>query len=248
MNNPFKLLIVSGCSFTANKCWPYHLNEKFEDTQLKNYGLISSGNGRISRSIIYGVSQALKTYSPEEILVGIMWSHPSRYDVFKENIDSGTFTNTSDNINPNKFIPEADENWLLIHSGWDDLYSKNYYSYFYDDIGNHITTLEHILRVQWYLKLHNVNYFMSTYSTGVLPNQELQNNPNINHLYNIVDWSKFLPVASCLEWTETCGIPTDQNELDKPFYMRHPSDEQHKEFSEKVIYPFIKSKYFVDKT
>jgi hypothetical protein len=244
MYNPFKFFIASGCSFTANRCWPYHLNSNLKFQDYVNYGLISSGNGRISRSIIYGVDKALRTYQPEDILVGIMWSSFSRHDIFKENVDESKIWQHSNGVNPTNFVDGADKNWILIHSGQEDTYSTNYYKYFYDDINDIILTLEHILRVQWYLGSKGIKYFMTTFSKGVLPNEKEKNNVNVRYLYDMVDWSKFLPIPSCLEWVENCSVAMEPRELQVAFEFRHPSDQQHRLFAEDVIAPYVKENYF----
>lgn len=244
MTNPFSLLVVSGCSFTANKCWPHHLANKlnFSKEQLKNYGVISSGNGRISRSIIYGVSEALKTHKPENILVGVMWSAASRYEIFQEDINRSMIWQHGDNVNPTGFVEGADKNWILIHSGWDDVFSKNYYTYHYNEIGSYINSLEHVLRVQWFLKQHNINYFMTSAFGELFP--EDITNPNLKYLYDMVDQSKFLPVKNCMDWTVNCGIPGDPADDGKPFNFKHPTDLQHEAFAEQVVYPYIRTNYF----
>lgn len=244
MTNPFGLLIASGCSFTANKCWPHHLANKLDlnKDQLKNYGVISSGNGRIARSIVYGVSQALKTHQPEDILVGVMWSAASRYEVFQEPVNQSMIWKHGDNVNPTGFVEGADKNWILIHSGWDDVYSKNYYTYQYDEIGSYINSLEHVLRVQWFLKMHKVNYFMTSAFGELFPDDTT--NPNINYLYEMIDHSKFLPVKNCMDWTLNSGIPNDPADDGKPFNFRHPTDAQHRAFAEMVIYPYLESNYW----
>ena len=38
----------------------------------------SQGNGMIARKAIWAVHEQLKTTPPEQLLVGIMWSGPSR--------------------------------------------------------------------------------------------------------------------------------------------------------------------------
>ena len=69
-----KLLIASGCSYAAGpENWPNPTAEIL-NCSLTNHGTVSVGNGRISRSIIYGVTDALKRFDPEDIVVGISWS------------------------------------------------------------------------------------------------------------------------------------------------------------------------------
>jgi hypothetical protein len=80
-----KLLITSGCSFSecispAVKTWPKHLAKELIDYTHQSYAMGSQGNGLISRGIVYGVNEALKTHSPEDILVGVMWSGTDRHD------------------------------------------------------------------------------------------------------------------------------------------------------------------------
>jgi hypothetical protein len=78
-----KILVSSGCSFSdcfeSNCTWPNHLAKYFD----KHYGLGrgSYGNGYISRSIIYTVTNLLKTIDAKDIHVGIMWSGIDRIDL-----------------------------------------------------------------------------------------------------------------------------------------------------------------------
>jgi hypothetical protein len=101
---PIKLLIASGCSYAAGpENWP-NPTAKELDCSLNNFGTVSVGNGKISRSIIYGVTEALKTYNPEDILVGISWSGNSRREVFQSNVDFSNIHRISTE-NPTGFIP-----------------------------------------------------------------------------------------------------------------------------------------------
>jgi hypothetical protein len=103
-----------------------------------------------------------------------------------------------------------------------------------------IQTLENIIRVQNYLKLHNIKYFMSTYTSEVFA---VKDNPNLDHLYEQIDFSKFLPVDGCFEWCK------EQSGLPMPYVNdNHPSTEQHKLFTEQVIIPFLTNTYNIDNT
>ena len=69
-----KILITSGCSFSEcisylAETWPKHLARLLPEYEHNSYAMGSQGNGLISRGIIYGVSQALRTYKPEDIFI-----------------------------------------------------------------------------------------------------------------------------------------------------------------------------------
>ena len=103
-----KLLITSGCSFSecitvnAGKgTWPNHLAKMLPDYKHVSYAMGSQGNGLISRGIIYGVCEALKTHSPNEILVGVMWSGSSRHDYRCHNLNDLEFLQNK--VTPRKF-------------------------------------------------------------------------------------------------------------------------------------------------
>jgi hypothetical protein len=82
-----KQLITSGCSFSECRShvgtWPKHLADALPDYAHVSTAMGSQGNGLISRRAIYQVTEALKQTSPEDILVGIMWSGPDRHDFYQ---------------------------------------------------------------------------------------------------------------------------------------------------------------------
>jgi len=186
----------------------------------------SQGNGLISRSIIYEVNEQLKTHGADDLLVGIVWSGPDRHDFYLEpdrHINS-LRQNTEDWMkNPTGFVPGINK-WVILNHLWNVDYSKIWYENFHSEMGQYITTLEHILRTQWFLEKHNIKYFMSTYNSNVLP-KKLQDDLSSAHLYEQIDFTVFLPVDGMAEWA---GVAHE-----------HPSTEQHKQFTEQVIMPFI---------
>lgn len=231
----YKLLVTSGCSFTAGySTWPNPLSQKL-NCHLKNYAIVSVGNGRISRSIIYGVNEALKEYHPDDILVGIIWSGSNRREFFQSDVDLENITTTG-TANPHRFIDQADDNWVTLNHHWNDVYSKIFYKYFYDEVDSEIITLEHILRAQWFLEKKNVKYFMSCFAPAVLPHKE---NVNTKHLMDMVDWSKFLNVSSYMEWCLDSGVPINENDKGRPLTSMHPTPEHDIKFVNDVIIPFV---------
>ena len=139
--------------------------------------------------------------------------------------------------NPTKVVPDEAGGWVIYNSNWKIPQAQNYYRYVYDPIYAQILTLEHIIRTQNYLKLHNINYFMSTYTKEVF---EVREHLALDHLYEQIDFDKFLPVEGEYEWA--------LNESKLPWTSPdfHPSNQQHQLFAKQVILPFIKDKYNID--
>lgn len=232
----YKLLISCGCSFTFGVYnWPTPLQELL-NCSLNNYGTVSVGNGKISRSAIYGTTEALKTYDANEIIVGIVWSGNNRREFFQSNVDK-------DNVyvigteNPHGFIPNY-KNWVTVNHHWSDIYSKNFYRYFYDRVDSEIITLEHILRTQWFLEKHKVKYFMSVFAPGVLPESK---EPNTEYLTSMIDFTKFLPIKSVMEWCfYESGFPVSEFDRLNDIGNIHPTFEQSIKLANEIILPFIK--------
>lgn len=213
--------------------WPRYLAQVLPDYTHVSKAMGSQGNGLISRGIIYQVSESLKTTVPEDILVGIMWSGVDRHDYYRdnppplENIDGWV-------TNPTKFIPESKGGWLILNHHWRSVKAKNYYVTFHDHIGAMISTLEHILRVQWFLKANNIRYFMTTFTSEVLPDW-IKTHVDTQHLYDQIDFDYFLPVKGEDDWCR---------EYFK-FVDHHPSKKQHQAFTEQIIVPFIKDRRYI---
>jgi len=236
-----KILVTGGCSFS--ECvslhidtWPRQLANILSGYRHISTGLGSQGNGLISRKIIYQVSNLLKTTPAENILVGTQWSSPDRHDFYYEDVK---FNSTVDGWmeNPTSVIT-GQPNWVILNPWWSDHFSKQYYSIFHSDAGALIHTCEHILRTQWFLKLHNIKYFMSTYTSKVFPKNITH--PEIKYLYDQIDLSNFLPVVGQYEWCR------DHSELEFPVPTdNHPGSDQHKAFTEQVIIPFLQDKKYI---
>jgi hypothetical protein len=221
------------------KTWPAQL-ASILDTEYVHMSTAmgSQGNGLISRRILYRVLEELKTTKAEDMLVGIMWSGPSRHDFFHtEKVNFGVITHCIEN--PTKFVKDTPGNWAILNHNWENTYARTYYKNFYDVIGSFIYTLEHILRIQWFLKMHNIKYFMATYTGEVFP-AEYMCHLEVNYLYEQIDMSKFLPVVGEYEWCLE-HLPNDFIEPEN----NHPSNIQHKVFTEQVIIPFLKEKQYI---
>ena len=237
------ILVTGGCSFSEcnsgfKETWPTQLEKQINPIQSYHDGLHCQGNGLISRKVIYRLSELLKTNKKEDLLVGIMWSSHLRHDFFHSDIK---FESNMDNWlhNPTGFVDETNRNWVIIQPWWKNDYAVTYYKEFFDDVGSYIYSLEHILRTQWFLKLHGIKYFMATYMDWVLP-PVLANNIHTKHLYEQIDFEQFLPVGGEYEWCrDHSGLDFPEND------DSHPSAEQHRLFTEKFIIPFCTNKNYI---
>ena len=95
-----------------------------------------------------------------------------------------------------------------------------------------VMTLEHILRTQWFLERNNINYFMTTMNSEVmLPTPSCRTDPEVMHLYDQIDLTKFLPIPGMAEW---CYGDSED------IFRCHPTDNHHLLFAKDVIMPWLK--------
>jgi len=244
----FDLLITSGCSFSqvpnADVTWPVHLGDIIGPKDVKFLAMGATGNGVISRKIIHSVYTAINhNIKPENILVGIMWSGPTRYEIFNRQQIPHTpinFNNSKDTYaNPLYIADSNNPDWYILNSHWNDDSTVNYYKNFYDDVYGMILTVEHILRTQWFLQQNNIKYFMTTYAPETL-DQQYTSHTECDYLYKLIDKSHFLPVDNALNWM----VDNIENCFSRP-NDGHPSTTAHKEFTERVIIPHLKDKDYI---
>ena len=125
---------------------------------------------------------------------------------------------------------------MLLDSGLDSKkYGKAYFTLYSDNISKQIYSLEHILRTQWFLESKKVPYFMMSMNNDVL---NLQITDETAHLINMLDRSKFIDCPGMIEWTMKNfgkkGFPK--------YPDMHPGTQQHNEFTQKVILPYMENK------
>jgi hypothetical protein len=246
-----KILITGGCSFSDcsnehTKTWPKHLAEILAAYKPVHTGQGSHGNGIISRKVIYEVQHYLQQgVNPEDILVGVMWSGPNRYDIFSDASPPGynDSANEETNLyeNPTKFVREnSEKQWYIFNHSWQKNYFNSaYYKLYHNEVMHQLLTVEHILRVQWFLKSLNIKYFMSCYTDKVF-SDKFTSHPEVKYLYDLIDFDQFLPIKGEYEWCRDISA----FEFPDPNDM-HPGSEQHQDFVKKVVSPWLESKGYI---
>ena len=128
-----KILVSSGCSFSdcfdSSNTWPNHLAKYFDN----HYGLGRGGygNGYISRSIIYAITNLLKIVDAKDIHVGIMWSSTERIDLrIPEYSNTGRIQTLID-----QYTACRGEDWPDEIDTWENL-SSNIQTEIADNWGN----------------------------------------------------------------------------------------------------------------
>lgn len=245
-----KILVTGGCSFSrsgfleTDYTWVDYLQKLKNFDSAVHTGLSAQGNDLISRKIIYTVTNLLDTVSPNELLVGIMWSGPNRHSAYLTDSPVNFTKMFPSHENPTNVVPN-EYNWYILNPPnapgikQPDDHSHNYYKYFYNLTGSYIESCEHILRTQWFLQNNKIKYFMTNYNLNVLPNS-LSNVKELAHLYKLIDFTNFLPYNGMLEWCkEHTSLP-----FSKPNDF-HPSNLQHKQFVDEIIIPFLKEKEYI---
>jgi len=237
-----KILLTSGCSFTFEKWnWPTFVAQMM-DYELINVGMASQGNGLISKKVIYNIDKLIKTYNSEDIVVGVMWSGVDRNDFYIE--DTRSMNNISGWIENPTNVVDGHKNWEITNHHWMTGKSRLWYENFHTNIGSMIQTIQNILLVQWYLERHDIKYFMSTF-LDIFHMEGAYNiisHPEVKYLYEMIDFTKFLPVSGCHEWVKQNYKEAGLNPPDLNGYIgMHPTKFGHTKFAEEVIVPHLKN-------
>jgi len=238
-----KCLITGGCSFSQPNNrdinWVHHLDNYIKPESVSHTGLGAAGNGMISRRVIREVTKHLETYKPNEMLVGIMWSSFKRRDYYSiKPLECNELGFGHDSYsNPAKGYTQESK-WYIINEHWNDPLTTNFFKNSYNFEDSLINTLEHILRVQWFLKSNNIPYFMTEFDYAAFDefpfNKEWKDNKEIKFLWNQIDKSCWLPIENCYQW---CRFISGKDFARPP--DPHPSTEQHIELTNRVIIPYL---------
>ena len=110
-----------------------------------------------------------------------------------------------------------------------------HYSTFNNTISSTVQTLEHILRVQWYLETCNITYFMSLYM-DIFSDEKIMNHPEVKYLYDMVNFDTFLPIRGFFEWNKDHYPIQGFNDLR---FDLHPNEFGNIKFTDEVIIPHL---------
>jgi len=250
------LLITNGCSFSQvpnnYKNWPVFVRDRLGVPAFFD-GSGSAGNDLISRRVIHRVHECLnvKKIPSERLLVGVMWSGVNRHSFYltQEPVDYTKFNDAEPEHqlyiygNPNTIIDSTKKNVYIVSPHWNDELSTTYYKKFNDDVGALMTTLEHVLRVQWYLKSHNIKYFFTGYNIDTFDSKryaEYRDHVDLKYLFEQVDRDYFLPVENMGVWNrDRSGLSFDNPGDD------HPTSAMSEAFTDRVIMPYLKKRGWV---
>lgn len=237
-----KNFVASGCSFTFEDWnWPTYVAEEF-NWKLYNVGMGSMGNRLIANRCIAKVQKLLnKGISPEDIIVGIMWSGIDRHDLFCNEKDK-EYLKSTNNIdgaveNPTYISDENYKDWEILNHNFSTSRNKSFYSLTHTTPDSIVYTFNYIIMVQNYLKIKGIKYFMTHYMDPNNFLQQWEHHPDISLLYSMIDFSNFLPIKGCLEWCQSFNDP----KICKP-NGSHPEMLGHEIFANQVVIPYIKSK------
>ena len=236
-NIPKKLLLTSGCSFTdSNFAWPYQLSKKC-NFDVKNIATPSQGNGLISRKLINTLENYTLNYSSDDVIVGVMWSGINRYERIIESGDEYVGPPHLD-YNPTWCIynDQTKGRWRIMSHQWTKSEDCTiYYSVFNNEISSMVQTLEHILRIQWYLEICNIKYFMSTYM-DIFSDEKIMNHPEVKYLYEMIDFTNFLPIEGFYEWNKKNYLVEGFDNLKMDI---HPNEFGNIKLTDDVIIPHL---------
>lgn len=288
--------VSAGCSYSqipnTDVTWPAHVQKAFNlnDNHVRHLGIGAIGNEMISKLVIYNVNELLKTHNPEDLLVGIMWSGCDRQlvtikeseriyskatkigvpDSYTELEDVKPYRTHKRNYFQSPTKIACDEyNYYTLNCHWNDELTINYYNRFVDPLGALIKTCENILRTEWFLKQHNIKYFMCAYDFDTFmyagipgsiigygydedcPALSINSNkhydtidhPDVKYLYDMIDQKYWLPITDLGHWVRNVS-KYDFRDPNDP----HPSTEHQIDFTNKIILPFLEKNYNISTT
>lgn len=256
-----KVLITSGCSFTAG--WKKHLT--WADYLSKDYDLFfnegrgAQSNRLIKNRVYYRVNQCLKdNINPKDITVGIMLTGLDRtaiYNHFEDKVE----TNRSENfrlLRNFNFAPSTYFVWKpLVQINAGVPFDSNYYKHAYLESDHIARLLEDIIAIQNFLENKGIKYFMTTawdlsrfrndtwshgykYRTPTdiftsTPLKELGLQADLDYLIKSINFDKFINIMGMWEY---CYFINPKRDCE---IHHHPTGEESKRFSDEIIKPFI---------
>ncbi len=240
------------------KSWALHLEDIVPNSKVYNRALPGVGNAYIVRSIIWQVNELLKQNIKPNVFMQMTSFDRKELLLDCDDLNSETDRNLQTHYIPDiipihhspHYAKELNDNkvWLK-HSYEEDSVMRYHYKYYHNDESALVESLEHILRLQWFLKGNDINYkmFCGWNLFPMLP--QLSKYPiEVRHLWKMIDWDNFWfykNYGGITEWGEQNlsfndryvtgerrnkeGFPLDQ----------HPSNKAHREFAKQVVSKWI---------
>ena len=258
-----KHIIVGGCSFTqGDQSWATALGRSIPNSVIYNTGAGSSGNEMISRRVIHKIEELEKEikFNDNNVLVGIMWSSyarnvyyaqtkteydrifsPHSYKIWKYRNDIENYCLKNKSANPHKWPHNDTGVWLQATAGMDYTHHHKFLNNFFNETHETVKTLEHVIRTQLYLEKKKIKYFMVPYMDSWIPKKV--NKIQTEYLMKMIDWNQFLPVTSNHAWIAKESTKPWRNAYEND---HHPSYDQHDDFVQKIVMPWLKEKKYVE--
>lgn len=221
-------IITGGCSFTAfgleeSKAWPYHI--ELPNMEVINYAEMASGNALISRNLLYGINEELKTTKPNKIIVIVMWSNPNRFELFlsKNNPNyllfyeklnrEAHFTNRILMGGKKLNLSHPDSNWFKSGGGFGiwktdskilDEYIEFYFKNIHDEEYQMMESLEHMLRIQWCCKSYGIKLINMTWM-NIFTDIDCRGNPTTRiskeiKKFNKLEYPNMKHLPKMIDW------------------------------------------------
>jgi hypothetical protein len=242
-----KTLITGGCSFSApggineKQTWVEYFQQKYNFDTFYHTGVGASGNEMITHRLLYSIESAIKN-NLKNISLVVMWSEHIRNDIFTNNKSLNMETDNGNIMYTNHIHNNViDGNWTT-NSGFirpgcypvglndyrlDNVKQKewlvDYYKNYYTEEYSLMNTLKNIILIQNICKQNNIKCVMFV-MRNIFENVKLY--PQLKHLYNLVDWDKFIFFKEKYGLYEYTAI----NDLEFWKDNFHPSFSAHKHF------------------
>jgi len=217
----YKLIITSGCSFSAGThTWTRLVEQHYlglnPGCEFLHLGVSSQGNELIQKKTLRAVQQALLTRPAGDLAVFVMWTTHDRkayylpqssterlVDLWSLNTEhtwQQQFADLDNHIVPGR--PGTGVSALGSGPGWyhmhgstmnSDIISKTYYAMIHDlPLGVH-TTLENMLLLSLFLRQHRVFFQQMTIRSEIYQDMaQLQHHNLVEHLWTAMDWQDFI--------------------------------------------------------
>jgi len=232
-----KYIVTSGCSFsdpttTEHKTWPVQLEELYPNHKIYGLGCCGQGSDWISKSIIYKVNELLKSdINTSEILILCCWSGLDRRSI----LVNKEITSLHYRFKDWKMHKSNEMRKMKIGS-WQDFDEE--FAKLISREQNVYMSVENILRTQWFLTLHNLEYRFFTYR-DIFTDVENEY-PDISYLWDMIDWDKWWFHNEYGGMTEWINDNIKGGFDGEGGYSGHPISSSHKVFTEKVVSKWIK--------